>query len=262
MPETVPIRTGGATREPDPDATEYHAMEIGAGRSVVILHDVYGGASNWSHVMEALSDDWRCLAVDLPGHGTTSPLTPDADLDSVVGDLCDVMDAFGTGPAVLVAHGASALLVLRIVQQRPEVTRGAILVSPGVIRTTAHDGGFDVVEDWFSQAYGEAFFTEQPGRAAEERTRVQGLDVRAVGRLHALLASPEATHLVRSAEPLGVPTLVIGSMRDRLVPPSEIDALGQRLEAEVEFMPAAGHMLPVEQPAQITSLVRDFLERM
>lgn len=127
---------------------------------------------------------------------------------------------------------------------------------------SAASGTEDVGDQWFGDAYGDSFFVEQPGRAAEEGDRVADFDFGAATPLHAVLSSSQANAVLESAHPLGMPTLVIGSMKDRLVAPSRIDDLARRLDADVEFMPTGGHMLPVERPDQITSLIRVFLERL
>lgn len=210
--------------------------------------------------MEALSDDWRCLAVDLPGHGSTSRVDPGAGLDSIAGDLAQAVSSLGAAPATFVAHGAAAILVMRVAAERPDLATAVVLVSPGLVPMSAVSGTEDVGDQWFGDAYGESFFVEQPGRAAEEGDRVADLDFGAAAPLHAVLASPAAAAVLESARPLGRPTLVLGSMKDRLVAPSRIDDLARRLEADVEFMPTGGHMLPVERPEQVTSLIRVFLE--
>lgn len=259
MPDAAPS-PANVDRGADPDAVEYHAIEIGAGRPVVFVHDVYGAASNWTPTMEALSDDWRCLAVDLPGHGSTSRVDPGAGLDSIAGDLAQAVSSLGAAPATFVAHGAAAILVMRVAAERPDLATAVVLVSPGLVPMSAVSGTEDVGDQWFGDAYGESFFVEQPGRAAEEGDRVADLDFGAAAPLHAVLASPAAAAVLESARPLGRPTLVLGSMKDRLVAPSRIDDLARRLEADVEFMPTGGHMLPVERPEQVTSLIRVFLE--
>jgi pimeloyl-ACP methyl ester carboxylesterase len=70
-------------------------IDVGHGRTAVFIHGVITNSLLWRNVIGHLaSDDRRCIALDLPGHGQTPPAAPDADvsltgLASRVIDLCD-----------------------------------------------------------------------------------------------------------------------------------------------------------------------------
>ncbi|TVS87795.1 alpha/beta fold hydrolase [Mycobacterium helveticum] len=70
-------------------------LDVGQGRTAVFIHGVITNSMLWRHVVGAVaSEQRRCIAVDLPGHGHTPPATRDADV-SLAGlaqrviDLCD-----------------------------------------------------------------------------------------------------------------------------------------------------------------------------
>ncbi|HSM44587.1 MAG TPA: alpha/beta fold hydrolase, partial [Acidimicrobiia bacterium] len=50
-------------------AGEFSYLEAGEGPPLVFLHALARSASDWLHIIEALEDDWRCIAVDQRGHG-------------------------------------------------------------------------------------------------------------------------------------------------------------------------------------------------
>lgn len=233
-----------------------YAVEVGAGRPVVFLHDVYAAHDSFEEITLDISQDWRCVTVDLPGYGKTSPVGPDASFASIALDLVTALDVFESMPAVLVGHGVGALFALEIC--RLTAVTGAVLVAPGVVPYPA-DGSVHLVEDLFVDAYSERFFRDQPGRAAEERVRLASLDVTVAGALHKLMAD-HAT-VVTAYAPPGVPTLVIGGMDDRLIRPSLVDDLGRTLGADVEFLRGVGHMAPIEAPGEVSALLRSFLDR-
>jgi pimeloyl-ACP methyl ester carboxylesterase len=66
-------------------------VTAGEGEPALFVHGIFVSSYLWRHVIAALSDNYRCLAVDLPGHGR-SPGRPDQDL-SFAG-LADLLDAF------------------------------------------------------------------------------------------------------------------------------------------------------------------------
>ncbi|UCD62689.1 MAG: 2-succinyl-6-hydroxy-2,4-cyclohexadiene-1-carboxylate synthase [Candidatus Zixiibacteriota bacterium] len=52
---------------------DYNYLETGdkANPPILFLHGFMGSALDWIDIMTALSDDFYCVAVDLPGHGQT-----------------------------------------------------------------------------------------------------------------------------------------------------------------------------------------------
>ena len=58
---------------------EISYLDIGAGPTALFVHGVATNAYLWRHVMDALSGQRRCIAIDLPLHGQ-SPVTAEQDL--------------------------------------------------------------------------------------------------------------------------------------------------------------------------------------
>ena len=50
--------------------------EAGDGAPVVFLHGLGGTRSAWGPQLRGLSDQFRCIAWDMPGYGDSAPLEP------------------------------------------------------------------------------------------------------------------------------------------------------------------------------------------
>lgn len=48
--------------------------ESGAGRPVIFLHGLGGTRTAWGAQLRGLSDEFRCIAWDMPGYGDSEPL--------------------------------------------------------------------------------------------------------------------------------------------------------------------------------------------
>ena len=61
-----------------------------------------------------------------------------------------------------------------------------------------------------------------------------------------------------------VPTLVIAGELDKVDPVSELQSelLSRILHAEMEIIPATGHLSPLESPTEVAELITRFLEQM
>jgi pimeloyl-ACP methyl ester carboxylesterase len=78
---------------------EISYLDIGAGPTALFVHGIATNAYLWRHVMDALSGQRRCIAIDLPLHGQ-SPVTAEQDLSLAalaegLDDFCDVLGLTG-----------------------------------------------------------------------------------------------------------------------------------------------------------------------
>ena len=113
-------------------ATSLNTVTRGHGPPAVFVHGLDDDARLWEPVVDLLDGDFRCVSVDLPGHGG-SPTTTDpaayereavlASLDLVLADL--------DGPAVLIGHSLGGYLGLAHAITRPGVLGGLVLVATG-----------------------------------------------------------------------------------------------------------------------------------
>src|SRR3989442_896824 len=80
------------------------------------------------------------------------------------------------------------------------------------------------------------------------------------GAQRAMRARPDSTETLRG---LRLPALVIGGEEDEIAPPPVVRAMGALiLNAQVEIVPGAGHVVPLERPADTTRALAAFLGRL
>jgi pimeloyl-ACP methyl ester carboxylesterase len=78
---------------------EISYLDLGAGPTALFVHGIATNAYLWRHVMDALSGQRRCIAIDLPMHGQ-SPVTAEQDLSLAalaagLDDFCEVLGLTG-----------------------------------------------------------------------------------------------------------------------------------------------------------------------
>jgi pimeloyl-ACP methyl ester carboxylesterase len=70
---------------------------------------------------------------------------------------------------------------------------------------------------------------------------------------------PDSTDLLPLLD--GIPTLVAVGAHDRITPPDRAEAMADAIpDARYEVIAGAGHVPPLERPAEITALLADFLK--
>jgi pimeloyl-ACP methyl ester carboxylesterase len=90
-----------------------------------------GSLDTWRSVIDPLASDATVLAVDLPGHGASSPGGGDYSLGSLAAGLRDVLTALGHDRATLVGHSLGGGVAMQFAYQFPEMTERLVLVSSG-----------------------------------------------------------------------------------------------------------------------------------
>jgi pimeloyl-ACP methyl ester carboxylesterase len=109
-----------------------HCAEAGNGPLVILCHGFPESWHSWRHQLPALaSAGYRAVAPDLRGFGQTDrPIPVEAyDILQLIGDLAGLVNALGTGPAILVGHDWGAMLAWHAALLRPDLFPALVLMS-------------------------------------------------------------------------------------------------------------------------------------
>lgn len=106
-----------------PAAVEVHGPE--GAPLIVFVHGTRLTRSSWRGVMARLSDTYRCLSVDLPGHGALAgrPFTLDGAADVVERAVRDQ----GAGRAVVVGLSLGGYVAMAVAGRAPKLVRGLVI---------------------------------------------------------------------------------------------------------------------------------------
>jgi pimeloyl-ACP methyl ester carboxylesterase len=100
---------------------EISYLDLGAGPVALFVHGIATNAYLWRHVMDALSGQRRCIAVDLPLHGQ-SPVTAEQDLSlaALAADLDDFCEVLGLTRIDLVANDTGGAIAQIFAARYPQ----------------------------------------------------------------------------------------------------------------------------------------------
>jgi pimeloyl-ACP methyl ester carboxylesterase len=79
----------------DSELIRWHYVECGSGEPIVFVHGVPCSWFMWHHQMSALSEQFRCISVDLKGYGQSDKRTGDYRQEGVAQQLAAALDAIG-----------------------------------------------------------------------------------------------------------------------------------------------------------------------
>jgi 3-oxoadipate enol-lactonase len=236
--------------------------DTGDGPPIVLLHGTPLDLHAWDGLTELLAPRRRVIAYDLRGHGSAldTPL-PDS-FDPLVGDLLAVLDALGIDHAHVVGHSFGGQVALSFAATHPDrITALSVICA----RTSPHppfaaaadaieaNGIASVVDGalarWFTPAQLERDEPAVQYVRAHLTVEVEPTLVRAF-RLIAAFDLGD-----RLAE-LHVPSWFVAAERDEVATPDDLEAAADRIPwSHFVFEPDAGHLLPLQRPDRIATLI-------
>lgn len=112
-----------------PTASDTASLELVAGPAdaptIVFVHGTRMSRSYWTPQIEALSDEFRIIAVDLPGHGGHGHER--FTLDGAVARIAAVIEGQAGGRAIVVGLSLGGYVAMALAADRPELVRGLVV---------------------------------------------------------------------------------------------------------------------------------------
>ena len=242
--------------------------------TIVFGHGLLFSGWMFHHQVEALRPAYRCVTVDWRGQGDSPAAADGYDMDTLAEDAVALLEHLDAGPVHWVGMSMGGMVGMRVAARRPDLVRSLVLLDTSADRETPRA----MVEDHvLAQVYrflgigpvrgqvekvmfGPGFRTSPEGRAViDEWVAMLGHSDRA-GIARAVRGVLNRPSVAPELGNITAPTLVATGEHDRPTPPDR----GRRIAAAVpgarfELIPGAGHSSSLEQPAAVTTLVRDFV---
>lgn len=118
---TAALTAEATSRFVDTPSGRVHYNEAGTGHPVVLLHGSGPGASGWSNFqpnLPALSQHFRCLAIDMPGWGASDSPAPE-DRNHVQ-TLVEILDALKIERAAVIGNSMGGMTAIHFAAKHPD----------------------------------------------------------------------------------------------------------------------------------------------
>lgn len=247
---------------------------------LLLLHGFTGCIALWDDVVDLLKTDFRCIRIDLPGHGKTETSANEASfhMEPVARALTELLDRLKIDRIHVWGYSMGGRLALHLALMFPARVQCLILesASPGLADATERrqrkdaddrlanqikqNGVAAFVDEWMSRPLFAAQRTLPAKR--QQRARELRLQQTAAGlalSLHGMGVGVQQPLHDQLGE-LQSPTLVMAGELDdkfRAIGMSMADAIPRAVYC---LMPQAGHAPYWEQPEACVNMVRPFLQ--
>jgi pimeloyl-ACP methyl ester carboxylesterase len=238
----------------------------GDGPALFYLHTGYGLI--WDESLDLLARDFTVYAPEHPGTSEGDP-NAIAQLDNLW-DLIlyyyEMLDQLKLEAPAVVGHSFGGMVAAELAATNPRRVGKVVLINPlGLWRDDAPIKNYMVTP----QPELDPLFFHDPNHPARKLVFMNPEEADSIIRVSWALACtgkfiwpiPDKG-LRKRIHRIAAPTLIISGQQDGLVKPIYAEEFRKLISgSRLEFVLNAGHMAPLEQPAAVANLVRNFLKK-
>lgn len=242
-----------------------YAVQGDGAVNVLLVHCWMCDRTFWSDQVPVLSEHYRTIAIDLPGHGEATAEREAWTISGYGADVAGLIEALDLTDVVLVGHSMGGPVSLRAAALAGDRVRGIVAVD------TLHDAEFEFSSEEV-QSYFEAFgsnFSQACGNFVEQMFPEEGVE-RISNRVRETSCSEERSEigmaLMKDFGRVDMPRL----FAEAAVPIRAINASGpNRTEIKTNrkyadfdavLMDDVGHYLQMTRPRQFNPLLLQTIE--
>ncbi|MHB8410832.1 MAG: alpha/beta fold hydrolase [Candidatus Acidiferrales bacterium] len=245
-----------------PDAKSYDIAGPPGAPAIIFVHGMRVTRNMWKPQMERLSDAYRLIALDLPGHGALKDVP--FRLGDAVARIAEVLDREAKGRALIVGLSLGGYIAMEFGACHPQKAAGLVIASATVEPRGWHTAPYRLLAvlmdempknwlDWTSRTFFQIVYS--PEKAAPlvapgfyMRGGSQGMrEIFGKRFCPRLAAYPEPVLLLNGGLDLGF------RMHERKF-------LAAAQNGRLEIVPRAFHVANIDQPEAFSSAVRRFAE--
>ena len=245
----------------------------GDGPAIVLLHGFMESQLIWKNFTRKLSDSYRVIAIDLPGHGQSDVISGGNGMDMMAEGVRHVLKDLGIDSCLMVGHSMGGYVTLAFAEKYPRKIRGIVLFhsqagadSPearinreraiGVVQKD-HQGFINnLIPDLFDPANVKKYSFEI---AALKEMALQTPKEGIIAALEGMKNRTDRQHVLAQAK---VPVMFIAGKNDSRIPMQVIMPQTTLPEhSEVLLLDHVGHMGFIEAPGKTFAAVKGFAER-
>ncbi len=247
--------------------------EQGAGRPVLMVHGFPLDHTMWSRQIEALANHFRVIAPDLRGFGHSDAASGVLTMDQLADDLAALLDALDVDEPIafcglsmggyvgwrFAARYGERLWRLiqcdtRATPDSPEAARTRLETAERVLR----EGAAMVAQSMKEKLFAPETLQQQPDVVAAMESVMLATHPEAIAAaLRGMAERPDSTSLLPQ---LQIPVLYLCGQDDRLTPPEEMRQMADVTpQGKFVEIPTAGHLAPLESPANANAAILEFL---
>jgi len=249
-----------------------HYYDSGSGKVIVLIHGYLETSEVWEEYSRKLSQNFRVLRVDLPGHGLSDIVDSTNTMELLAEAIKELLDLLTVKKAFIAGHSMGGYATLAFLQMFPEYLSGyslfhshplgdapeAIEKRKQNIRIVEEGGKENMIPDFIRGLYAGTNY--EKCKAALDRSILiaSGTNEKTIiADLKGMMARPSRVTVVEEGK---VPFLwILGTMDNHI----NYESIQERVKlpgnAKVVILNNSGHMGFIEEEEASVNVITDFV---
>ncbi len=243
----------------------------GQGDIVLLLHGFIERVEIWDNMSRVLSQDFRVLCIELPGHGESELIANIQGMDLLADMVYEILEKIGVTEMVMIGHSMGGYVALSFAEKYPIMLKGiglfhstAIEDSPEaklgreraieIIKLNREGFIFNFIPDLFAACNRALYLNEI------EMLKEGAKTITANALVACLQGMKERTDKLMLLMEIDVPVMFIAGKEDSRVPINSLMAQSViPKHSELLILGDCGHMGYVEKQKETTNFIRQFV---
>ena len=251
-----------------PFSGEIHYRKYSGGEEdktpLILIHGAGGSYLHWPSEIRRLSGE-SILAIDLPGHGASTGDGKEV-IDAYARDVIGFMDDLDINQAVITGHSMGSAIAQMLSLDYPERIKALILIGSGAkLRVDPKLIHYCSSESTYPEAVSQVMEWAFSSQADQRLVELAGERMADTSHkvVHKDFLACNAFDIRDRVKDIQQPVLVICGSEDQMTPVRFSQFLIEELPAAyLEIVPKAGHMVMLEQPEIVATLIKGFIEEL
>lgn len=253
---------------------QLNVVDQGAGQPLLLVHGFPLNHAMWQAQIDELSRDFRVIAPDLRGFGESEVTRGTVTMQQYADDLAKLLEALDiTEPVVFCGLSMGGYIGWQFVaRHRNKLAKLIIADSRAVADNEKAAAGrketADKVEKEGSKVVADAMLPKlfpardvEAGKPFVKATEAVMLAAPPAGVAAALRGMAERPDFTSQLPKIDVPTLILCGAEDAIAPPAEMEGIAKAIPGgKYVSIAGAGHMAPLEKPAEVNAAIKAFLK--
>jgi 3-oxoadipate enol-lactonase len=258
---TIPVHEG-----------RLHVVQAGSGPPLLLVHGFPLDHTMWQGQIEGLADRFRIIAPDLRGFGQSSVTAGLVTMQRMADDLAKVLDSLQVNePVVFCGLSMGGYVAWQFALRYRERLARLIQCDTRAIADSAEaaanrvglanrvlkEGPGFVAETMLPKLFAPATIEAQSPVVQATREVILRTDPKGIAAAsRGMSQRPDVTPQLSKFD---MPALLLCGQHDAISPPAEMQGIAATMpQARFVEIAGAGHMSPLEKPAEVNAAIREF----
>lgn len=240
---------------------KFKYIEKGEGKTLVLLHGLFGALSNFKEVVDHFSPNYRVVIPMLPLYEL--PVL-DTNAKRLAKFLHEFIEFKGFKDVYLLGNSLGGHVALIYSRKHPEIVNALILTASSGLYENAFGSSFPRREDkeFIRKKVGLTFY--DPAHATDELVDECYEVVNDRGRVLRILAIAKSAirhNMAKDLPHMEMPACLIWGKNDTITPPEVAEEFNTKLpDASLYWIDKCGHAPMMEHPEEFNTILSDWLK--